>query len=67
MITISIINSDLRIEGDTEDIFNWKHRAFFNISLGFEVDEGNNGYFFSEKNEFQKRVKSIQQTRTFRR
>ena len=40
-------------------IFNWKHRAFFNISMGFEIDEENECYFYSEANEFQDAVKEI--------
>jgi len=59
MISILIRNNDLVIEDKTKDIFNWKHRAFFNISLGFEVDEGNSCYFYSDKNEFQDAVKEI--------
>lgn len=59
MINILIRNNDLIIEDKTKEIFNWKHRAFFNISLGFEVDEDNGCYFYSDKNEFQDAVKEI--------
>lgn len=59
MINILIRNNDLVIEDKTKDIFNWKHRAFFNISLGFEIDEANDCYFHSDKNEFQDAVKEI--------
>ena len=59
MINILIRNNDLIIEDKTKDIFNWKYRAFFNISLGFEVDEDNDCYFYSDKNEFQDAVKEI--------
>ena len=59
MINIQIRNSDLIIEDSTKEIFNWKHRAFFNISMGFEVDEEKNCYFYSEKIEFQDAVKEI--------
>ena len=59
MISILIRNNDLVIEDKAKDIFNWKHRAFFNISLGFEVDAGNSYYFYSNKNEFQDAVKEI--------
>jgi len=59
MINILIRKNDLVIEDKTKDIFNWKHRAFFNISMGFEVDEENDCYFYSESNEFQDAVKEI--------
>src|SRR5689334_7404945 len=59
MIKLLIRNSDLIVEDDSKKIFNWKHRAFFNISLEFEVDELNSCYFYSEKNEFQNAVKEI--------
>lgn len=59
MINILVRNNDLIIEDKTKEIFNWKHRAFFNISLGFEVDEDNGCYFYSDKNEFQDAVKEI--------
>lgn len=59
MIKLLIKNNDLVVEDVTKEIFNWKHRAFFNISLGFEVDEENNYYFYSEKNQFQDAVKEI--------
>lgn len=59
MIKLLIKNSDLVIEDDSKEIFNWKHRAFFNISLGLEVDEENNRYLYSEKNQFQNAIKEI--------
>ena len=59
MINILIRKNDLVIEDKTKEIFNWKHRAFFNISMGFEVDEENDCYFYSEANEFQDAVKEI--------
>ena len=59
MIKLQIINSDLIIEDDTKSIFNWNHRAFFNISLGFEVDEENNRYFYINPNEFQDAIKEV--------
>ena len=59
MITIGINNTELRVEDSSKGIFDWNHRAFFNISLGFEIDEENNRYFFSEKTEFQDAVKEI--------
>jgi SNF2 family DNA or RNA helicase len=59
MINILFKNNDLVIEDKTKGIFTWKHRAFFNISLGFEVDEKNDCYFYSEKNQYQDAVKEI--------
>jgi len=59
MINIFVKNNYLVIEDKAKDIFNWNHRAFFNISLGFEVDEENDCYHFSEKNEFQNAIKEI--------
>ena len=59
MIKIVIKKNDLVIVDNTKDIFNWKHRAFFNISMGFEVDEDNDCYFYSDVNEFQDAVKEI--------
>lgn len=59
MINILIRNNDLVIEDKTKDIFNWKHRTFFNISLGFDVDEENNCYFYSDIIYFQDAVKEI--------
>jgi len=59
MINISIKNSSLIIEDKTKELFNWNNRAFFNISLGFEVDEENNCYYYSNKEEFQDLIKEV--------
>jgi SNF2 family DNA or RNA helicase len=59
MINILIRNNDLVVEDKSKNIFNWKHRAFFNISLGFEIDEKKDCYFYINKNEFQDALKEI--------
>lgn len=59
MINIKIKNNDLIIEDETKNIFNWNHRAFLNISLGFEVDEKNNRYLYASRNEFQDIIKEV--------
>lgn len=59
MINILIRKNDLVIEDKSKEIFNWKHQAFFNISLGFEENKENDCYFYSEKNEFQDAVNEI--------
>lgn len=59
MISINITNGDLIVEDKTNDIFDWKNRAFFNISMAFEVDEEKNRYVYSEKNEYQNALKEI--------
>src|SRR6266487_5232666 len=59
MTKLLIKNNDLIIEDETKQLFEWKHRAFFNISLSFEVDEEKHCYLYSEKNEFQDAVKEI--------
>jgi SNF2 family DNA or RNA helicase len=59
MITIRIDNNNLTVEDPEKRIFEWNHRAFFNISLDFEIDENNNRYFFHEKTEFQDAIKEI--------
>ena len=59
MIKLEIRNGDLIVEDDSKEIFNWQNRAFFNISLEFEVDEDNNRYFFTEKNKFQDSIREI--------
>ncbi len=59
MINLLIRNGDLIVEDETKDIFNWKHRTFFNISLGLEVNEEKNCYFYSEKSQFQDAVREI--------
>lgn len=59
MVNLLIKSNQLRIEDASQAIFDWKGRLFFNLSLGFEVDEDNNRYFFSEKNEFQDIVKEV--------
>ena len=59
MISISIKNGELVVEDSSKSIFDWRHRAFFNISLGFDVDEANNRYFFSDPISFQDAVKEI--------
>jgi SNF2 family DNA or RNA helicase len=59
MINIFIRNNDLIVEDKTDLIFNWNHRAFFNISLNFEAVEENHCYLFSHKSEFQDAVKEI--------
>ena len=42
-----------------KNIFKWQHRAFFNISLGFELNEESYCYISSEKNQFQDAIKEI--------
>lgn len=59
MISILIKNNTLRIEDESKEIFDWKHRIFFNLSLGFEVNEEKRRYSFSDKDEFQDTVKEI--------
>lgn len=59
MINIFIEDNILIVEDKTKNIFNWQHRAFFNISLGLEVDEDHECYRYSEKNEFQNLIKEI--------
>jgi|JI10StandDraft_1071094.scaffolds.fasta_scaffold88310_2 SNF2 family DNA or RNA helicase len=59
MVNIQIKNNDLIVEGKSKDIFNWKQRAFFNISLGMKIEEDNNSYIFSGKDEFQDTIKEI--------
>ncbi len=59
MIKIEIKNNDLTVEDKTKSIFTWNHRTFFNISLGFEVDEENNCYVYANKNEFEGVIKDV--------
>jgi hypothetical protein len=59
MVKLEIRNGDLIVEDDSNEIFNWQNRAFFNISLEFEVDEENHRYFFTEKNKFQDSIREI--------
>ncbi|MGC2236777.1 MAG: DEAD/DEAH box helicase [Pyrinomonadaceae bacterium] len=59
MINIQVKNGDLVIEDKTEDIFDWRHRVFFNISLGFKVDEENTRYYYSDNNEFLDIIKEV--------
>ena len=35
MVKLEIKNGDLIVGGDSQEIFNWQNRAFFNISLEF--------------------------------
>lgn len=46
MVNIVIKNSELIVSDDSKSIFNWKERAFFNLSLGFELNEEENAYVF---------------------
>ncbi|HMN49502.1 MAG TPA: DEAD/DEAH box helicase [Ignavibacteriaceae bacterium] len=59
MVNIYIYNSELLVEDSLKEIFKWEHRAFFNISLGMEIDEEKKRYFFSEKNLFRDLVREI--------
>jgi SNF2 family DNA or RNA helicase len=59
MIELLIKNGELTVEDNSEEIFNWQNRAFFNISLEFEIDKENKRYVFSEKNRFQDSVREI--------
>ena len=59
MVKLEIKNGDLIVGGDSQEIFNWQNRAFFNISLEFEVDAENHRYFFTEKNKFQDSIREI--------
>jgi len=52
VITILIRNNQLIIDDKTEKIFNWRHRVFFNVSLGFEEDEKGKRYVYSQSDEF---------------
>jgi SNF2 family DNA or RNA helicase len=59
MVKLEIRDGDLIVQDDSTEIFDWQSRAFFNISLEFEVDEENNRYFFTEKNKFQDSIREI--------
>ena len=59
MIKIQIKNNELSIEDEERNIFNWRHRAFFNISLGFDITEKNDRYFYSDTNEFQDIIREV--------
>jgi len=59
MVHIRIQNSELIIEDADKSIFDWNHRAFFNISLGFKHDDGTNTYYNHDKSEFIDLVKEV--------
>ncbi len=59
MINIFIRKGNLAIEDTTEEIFNWRHRSFFNISLGLEINEKLRTYISADRNEFQDLIKEI--------
>ena len=61
MINVLIKNSILIIEDRLKTIFTWNHQVFFNISLGFEHDEQNDSYVFTEKAEFPALIREITQ------
>lgn len=47
-----LVDSTLRLEGaGNEVIFEWKHRLFLTITAGYQLDEGQSCYIFSEKTE----------------
>jgi SNF2 family DNA or RNA helicase len=59
MISIKIKNGELLIEDNSKSIFDWKNRAFFNLSLGFDIDEANSRYTFNNQILFQDSIKEI--------
>lgn len=59
MVKLEIRNGYLIIEDSSKEIFKWQDRAFFNISLKFEVDEENHQYLSSDKVKFQDSIREI--------
>lgn len=52
MVKISIVNGKLLLTDDSMSIFNWQGKAFFIISLGFELSISEDEYIFSDEHRF---------------
>ncbi len=59
MINVQIRNGNLIVEDLEGNTFDWKHQAFFDISLGFDKNEEGRVFVMSEKEKFQESVKEI--------
>src|SRR6476660_6907387 len=59
MIKLLIEQGRLMITNESKELFGWRHRTFFNISLGFEIDEEFSRYSFSDRNQFQDILKEV--------
>lgn len=59
MINIKIIDNLLIVENKTKELFEWQHRTFFNLGLEFVVDNDNNNYNSTNKDEFQAIIKQV--------
>lgn len=46
MIEIGVRNGILKIKDQSKEIFAWNHRTFFNIGLGFTINESQSTYSF---------------------
>ncbi len=59
MAKILIKDNALLILDEANDLFEWNHRAFFNIGIGFEVDEESGSYKYTNTNNFPAVVEEV--------
>lgn len=51
MVKLSLKNNNLIVEGSATDrVFQWEHRIFFTALAGYQLDELNHRYLFSDRN-----------------
>ena len=63
MIKLSLKNHNLIVESSaTDEIFQWEHRIFFTTLAGYQLDELNHRYLFSDK---KKLISTISETATY--
>lgn len=63
MVKLSLKNKSLIVEGSaTGEIFKWEHRIFFTTLAGYQLDELNHRYLFSDK---KKLISTISETATY--
>lgn len=63
MVKLSLKNKRLIVEGSaTDGIFQWEHRIFFTTLAGYQLDELNHRYLFSDK---KKLMSTISETATY--
>lgn len=59
MVEIALNQGHLTVTDPTGEIFAWSHRAFFNIALGFLIDESKSCYSFSSNEGINSSVKEV--------
>jgi SNF2 family DNA or RNA helicase len=59
MVKIEVKDNELRISDPTDELFEWNHRSFFNLSLSLEIKSESNCYISNSNKKFPGLIRDI--------